>query len=128
MRGIPLFNFPAFDEAKAKLEALGFRVISPADLDRQVGFNENSTLPADDNGAFIRSAMERDLTAICHCTHIALLEGWNLSKGCRPEIVLAHTLGLTFMYCAGNLAGEIPGDDVIAVVGSYLIMAGKPTA
>ena len=39
MRGKKFFNFPAFDDAKEDLESQGFSVISPADLDRAVGFD-----------------------------------------------------------------------------------------
>ena len=39
MRGYPRFNFDAFDAAQSHLESLGYRVISPAALDREVGFN-----------------------------------------------------------------------------------------
>ena len=34
MRGIDLFNFPAFDLAKAEMTRAGWHVISPADMDR----------------------------------------------------------------------------------------------
>lgn len=34
MRGLPQFNFPAFDAGAATLEALGHEVFNPADRDR----------------------------------------------------------------------------------------------
>jgi hypothetical protein len=37
MRGIPEFNFPAFDAA-ARGRAMGLEIISPAELDRAHGF------------------------------------------------------------------------------------------
>jgi hypothetical protein len=39
MRGMPYFNFPAFDAKRDELKAEGWDVISPADLDRRVGFD-----------------------------------------------------------------------------------------
>src|SRR5262245_23383467 len=39
MRGYPSYNFPAFDEAEAALTAGGWRVLSPAAMDRAIGFN-----------------------------------------------------------------------------------------
>ncbi len=36
MRGLPLFNFPAFADAAAKLRAQGYDVFSPAERDEQV--------------------------------------------------------------------------------------------
>lgn len=122
MRGIPLYNFPAFDEAKAKLEAEGYTVISPADLDRESGFHETDTLEAEDRDAFMRQAMKRDMNAICRCSHIALLPNWDQSKGCRPEIVLAYTLGLAFLYAP--TAAPIDGGAVVAVIGSNLWSGG----
>ena len=46
MRGIPYYNFPAFDAARDRLRECGFSVVSPADLDRDVGFDP-ATLPPD---------------------------------------------------------------------------------
>jgi hypothetical protein len=91
MRGIAQFNFPAFDAGAARLRARGHVVISPAELDRQSGINENDdNLPSD----FLRGAMKRDLAAICECDGIALLSGWEKSKGVAVELALAKLLGL----------------------------------
>ncbi|MFA6690339.1 MAG: DUF4406 domain-containing protein, partial [Sphaerochaetaceae bacterium] len=39
MRGITYYNFPAFDAARDRLTALGFEVLSPADMDRKAGLD-----------------------------------------------------------------------------------------
>ena len=39
MRGITYYNFPAFDAARDRLTALGFEVLSPADMDRKMGLD-----------------------------------------------------------------------------------------
>ena len=39
MRNINYYNFAAFDYAKVRLEEQGYAVISPADIDRENGFN-----------------------------------------------------------------------------------------
>lgn len=118
MRGLPKYNFPAFDAARDRLIAAGFFVFNPADLDRFVGVHEDTpsdAIPAD----FMRDAMDRDLNAITKCTHIALLPGWEASRGVRPEAVLGWELGLKFIY-ADDPGFSIPGEAVMAVVGARL--------
>lgn len=101
MRGIPLFNFPAFDRAAELLRSLGHVPINPADFDRHEGFDPTS-LPADFDwrdldaiGFNLREAAERDLVAIVQAaTAILLLPGWERSKGARAERAVAEWLGL----------------------------------
>lgn len=103
MRGIPYFNFPAFDKAKAELEA-DWDVLSPADLDRDVGFDPE-TLPADTDWHDLDSldfcidhAIDRDVEAIKKCSAIYMLEGWENSRGARAEKAIAEWKGLPVMY------------------------------
>jgi hypothetical protein len=42
--------------------------------------------------------MIRDLEALKTCTHIALLEGWEESKGAKMEKAEAEKMGLEIMY------------------------------
>lgn len=94
MRGLPKWNFPAFDRAAAVLRARGVTCISPAELDREAGFDEHGTEPPD-----VRACIRRDLLAILdHCDTIALLPGWEDSRGCRVEVALGQLLGLRFVY------------------------------
>ena len=44
MRGIEDFNFPAFDRQEELLEKQGWRVINPAELDRQNGSPESGPM------------------------------------------------------------------------------------
>lgn len=99
MRGMPFFNFPAFDEAALRFHEAGWRVISPADLDRLHGFTEEMPPPSKE---FLREAILRDLQAISTCTAIALLPGWETSQGVRVELALAQFLGLE-VYDASTL-------------------------
>lgn len=96
MTGLPLFNFPAFDEAADRLAALGHDVINPAQLDRDVGFDpsESETVSKE----FLRDALRRDLTALCDADAIAMLPGWERSGGARVEWALATHLGLDVYY------------------------------
>lgn len=99
MRSIPLYNFPAFDAAAADLRSHGIDVVSPADLDRQAGFDPKNlpddwdwhTLPSDFR---LRDAVMRDLSAIMTVDSIHLLPGWQDSKGARAERAVAEWIGL----------------------------------
>lgn len=91
MRGIPKWNFPAFDEARNRFNSAGWIALSPADFDRQRGFTEEMTdLPPD----FHRKAFRMDCNAICDSDAIALLPGWEKSVGVNMELTLARALGL----------------------------------
>lgn len=105
MRGIPYFNYPAFDAARDKLIALGFDVINPADLDREETGFDPYKLPASWDWNTIppglgtlRTIFLRDTTAICNRVDlIYLLEGWRKSKGARAERALCTVLKLMQM-------------------------------
>lgn len=89
MRGIPDFNFPMFDVAAANLRARGFEVFSPADNDRQKGYVGK---PVDE---IKRDCIMDDLTYIAReADAIALLPGWEASKGVAAEVALAIFLDL----------------------------------
>jgi hypothetical protein len=118
MRGLPYHNFPAFDDATTKYAWNGFYVFNPADFDRQMGMTEN-TSDADVTDDVLRACLDRDLNAITKSTHIALLPGWENSRGVRPEAVLAFTLGLRFIDDSDN--EEVPGIAVMGVVGARLL-------
>ena len=93
MRGIECFNFPAFDRARDRITSLGHIVISPADLDRQSGF---SGIEPDVPDA--RECMLRDLHAIADSADaVALLPGWERSRGAAVEVAFAAYLGLPIL-------------------------------
>lgn len=105
MRGIPLFNFPAFDKAKAILEERGHKVISPADLDRDSGFDPLKVSANYEWSGFaneeLRDAIRRDLEAIQKCDAIYMLAGWEDSTGATAERAVAEWLKLPVMYETG---------------------------
>lgn len=91
MTGIELYNFPAFDAARDQLEATGYEVISPADLDRANGIDGTRKL----TDAELAAALRRDFAAIETCGGIALMSGWEDSVGTSKEIRHGIDLGLT---------------------------------
>lgn len=99
MRGIPLFNFPAFDAAAQWLRECGHEVFSPAENDRISGLQERDFPTGEfmshaDAVAFVARAMKWDLVTICDCDAIALLPGWEQSAGVGVELSLAKLLKL----------------------------------
>jgi hypothetical protein len=103
MRGYPEFNFPAFNAVAAKLRAEGHEVFNPAERDNErhgtdiskgnaAGCEEKA---AQEHGFNLRVALADDLEFICrHADAIALLPGWEKSKGANAERATAVALGL----------------------------------
>ena len=102
MRGLPKFNFPAFDEARDLAISLGFDPISPADLDRKSGFHEDSPPTDATTPDITRQFVKRDCEALLSLRSeegdaIALLPGWEKSTGAPAEAFVAKWLGLQFL-------------------------------
>jgi hypothetical protein len=103
MRGIPEFNFPAFNAAAARLRAEGHEVFNPAERDNErhgVDISKGNAagceeIAAKEHGFNLRVALGEDLAFICaHAEAIALLPGWEHSMGARAEHATALALGL----------------------------------
>jgi hypothetical protein len=91
MRGIPKFNFPAFDRAAKKLRAEGHIVFSPADADRWMELIGRPVTA--------RECFESDCVYICrYAEAVVLLPGWEKSKGARAEKALAEAIGAEVIY------------------------------
>jgi len=86
MRGLPDFNFPAFDAAADDLRSRGFDVFSPAELDRDLD-GPGVERPFVDY-------MARDLPEVCSADAIVLLPGWQRSTGARLEAHVAAAVGV----------------------------------
>lgn len=99
MTGLPQLNFPAFDLAAQMLEDAGHCVFNPAQMDRDLGFDPESS---EVTNQFLRDAMRRDLTAVCAADAIAMLPGWERSEGAKIEWMLATRLGLEVIYLTGT--------------------------
>lgn len=96
MTGYARHNFPAFDHARDCLVMMGWRVLSPADIDRKLGVTERS------GPRVVRRMMKRmmraDINAVLQSDAIYMLKGWEKSVGARAEHALAIWNGATIVY------------------------------
>ena len=83
MTGIPENNFPAFNFWAARLRADGYDVVSPAEI-QEAGTWE--------------LCLRADLRELCTCDAIALMPGWEGSKGANLELHVAHRVGMRVLH------------------------------
>lgn len=102
MTGVPYFNFPAFRLAAELLRRQGHTVFNPADNGADVSVHNpegSVALAIREHGFDPRDALATGLSYICrHADGIAMLPGWENSKGARAEHATAVALGLIIMY------------------------------
>lgn len=92
MRGIPEWNFPAFDEAEARWRAAGHVPFSPAQVDRALKYDPNEQGEA--TNGHLRHVIQMDIACIMAADAIALLPGWENSRGATVELSLAQFIGI----------------------------------
>ncbi|MDQ0100464.1 hypothetical protein J2T10_000083 [Paenarthrobacter nicotinovorans] len=118
MTGIKYFNAPAFADATFRLRLVGYEVFSPAENDVDNGFDlgkmtGNEALT--DHGYSLREALKQDLSWICdHAEGLAILPGWEKSKGVAAEISLAVALGIPFQSVAAWVSVTEEAKDEVA--------------
>jgi len=85
MSGLPELNFPAFHREAAHYRAQGLEVVNPAEIneDPSAGWNE---------------CMRADIRELVTCDAIAMLPGWEKSRGASLEHYIARQLDLTVVY------------------------------
>jgi len=84
MTGLPDFNYPTFNKVAERLRGLGYDVTNPA---------ENFGGRPDHPGG--RSAyMRLDVGHVLDADAVAVLPGWEKSRGARLEVAVALELGL----------------------------------
>lgn len=114
MRGLPNFNFPAFMAATKQLRKEGWDVFSPAEEDnKRTGTDVSKDSPIGDDTILSekygfdwrRTALSVDLKFIClEANAIAMLPGWETSKGAIAEISTARALGLEIIFLGDKYA------------------------
>lgn len=94
MTGIEAENFPAFDAAAERFRAAGWTVHSPAEISRQHrAANPDREIACNSYRDFI----PLDISAIASCDALALLPGWEASRGVRLELHAAELFGVTIL-------------------------------
>lgn len=93
MRGLPEYNYPAFNAAAAKLRADGWTVENPVELGAYLGTPDE--INADEKRLNLLMAYERSIVGLCDA--IYLLRGWENSEGARLELRTALNLNLQVM-------------------------------
>lgn len=94
MSGLPDFNYPAFDDATRQLWNAGHRPLNPADSEAL-----NDTGAPQTWDWYMRHA----LGMVIRADGLALLDGWEQSKGATLEHLVALQLGLDIRPLAGWL-------------------------
>jgi hypothetical protein len=98
MRGHKDFNFPAFNAATTRLRALGHVVFNPAERDVAKHGDVFHVAEGDETkvkGFSLREALGADMAWITSkADAIALLPGWEQSKGATAEAYLGFALGI----------------------------------
>lgn len=87
MTGYKSFGWPAFNEAAEGLRALGHEVRNPAEMGHIEGGSWSDYL-------------KRDLRNVLEVDAVAVLPGWDTSKGARLEVHVALELGLRVLPIA----------------------------
>lgn len=87
MSGLPDLNFPAFHAEAARLRGLGHVVINPAEINA-------------DPSAEWAACMRADIAQLVTCDGIALLEGWQRSRGATLEHHIASAIGMRVILAA----------------------------
>ena len=111
MRGIKDFNFPAFHAWAARLREQGHEVFNPAERDEaafgaeilktSTGSEEEVALRMGftDKLGLARKCFLADTMWICiHAEAIALIPGWETSRGVRAEKALGEAIGLEILH------------------------------
>ena len=100
MRGIEMFNFPAFMKAALEMREMGHEVINPAERDIAIGFNPSEPIDSEHNSEVfdLGEAFAWDFQAILKSDAIVLLPNWRSSKGVQAELVLAMAMQKEIYY------------------------------
>lgn len=94
MSDIESFNYPAFHAASARLRAAGFEVTNPAEQSLPCGCSDGVNIvcgvESHEWDEWVRMALRAMLE---RSQGVALLPGWESSRGAKIEIALAQSLG-----------------------------------
>jgi hypothetical protein len=130
MTGFPQFNFPLFHDAASRLRAVGYSIVSPAEMDSpavRAAAVASTTGKLDDQGKIAGETwgeiLARDVQVVADKVQgLIFLPEWSKSRGARLEAFTALLCGHKFgMYTGGNpLVSWVPDAAVQAgIVGAW---------
>lgn len=93
MSGTSNFNYPLFEEAAKKLRSKGYNIISPHEH-------------ADPAWTYEHCLRQGVILLLKMCDGIALLPGWESSKGARLEVDVAKACGMKVFIAFNDLLIE----------------------
>lgn len=99
MTGLPLLNYPAFHAAAADLRSQGYQVENPAEGPAEASYE---------------AYLCRGLLQLLTCDTVALLPGWERSRGARIEHQVAQTLGMRIETLSGFVPQPVCAPVVLA--------------
>lgn len=108
MTGIEHWNFPAFAAAVADLRSAGYDVVSPHEVALPCGCSGGPARCGADEHTWAEY-LRGDLVALLDCTAVALLPGWESSRGAALETHVAKALGMPVRPVAEWLAAAEAG-------------------
>jgi len=85
MTGLPEHNFPAFHAAAKCLREAGWEPVNPAE-----NFDGRTDLPRE---TYLRA----DVALLAQCDAVAMLPGWEESRGAKLEYLVAWELGMNVL-------------------------------
>lgn len=114
MTGYPQYNFPEFIKMAALLRAMGFDVVSPAELDdpadraAAMASPDGERQTVESFGKSWGDFLARDVKIIADesIDAIVVLPGWENSSGARLETFVGHLSGAR-TYVLGTIGGFV---------------------
>jgi len=101
MTGLPQFNIPAFDAMALRLREVGYKAVSPAELDDpemraiSMASPDGAIATIESHGSTWGDFLSRDVKLIADSDidAVVVLPGWETSRGARLETFVAHLCG-----------------------------------
>lgn len=100
MTGIPDSNYPAFNQAEIELRAAGYDVLNP------VASEEHNTTGTTQTWQWY---MRHGLAMLVEADGVAILPGWDSSRGATLEVHVARSLDLPVNDVVGWLTKALAG-------------------
>lgn len=98
MRGLPQYNYPAFNAAAEWLELLEWDVVNPARMSEEYGTPKEINSDPD----LLAALVGDELREVENCDAIYLLRGWERSVGAKAELAVALREGLEIIVQGGG--------------------------